>query len=128
MRYLRWKRNYLSGFPVLDHAKKTLYEELQSIQAEMEQQEHCRDMTDLMGELNGLARDLFEADAGNRRQAEGLIHEHRAAIARTLESHLPLAALDTPACRDCAICAHTEAHMRGWLEQPAAEDEKDAAA
>lgn len=130
MRYLRWKRNYLSGFPILDHPKQTLYEDLQTLQAEMEQKEHCQDMTDLMLELNGQARDLFEAKPGSCRQAEGLILEHSAAIARILDGHLPLTALDTPACRDCAICAHTEERLREWLVQsnsPAADEKEDAA-
>ena len=130
MRYLRWKRNYLSGFPALDHPKQALYETLQTLQTEMEQKEHCRDMTDLMVELNGQARSLFETKAGSCRQAEGLIVEHSSTIQQTLERHLPLTALETPACRDCAICAHTGVALRDWLQQskaPAA-DEKEAAA
>ena len=125
MRHLRWKRNYLSGFPVLDSPKQALYQDLQAIQTEMEQKEHCQDMADLMDELNGQARRLFETRAGSCSQAEGLVLNHTAAIARTLDSHLPLTALDTPACRDCAICAHTEAILRDWLAQSSSSDETE---
>lgn len=130
MRHLRWKRNYLSGFPILDYPKQALYEDLQTLHAEMEHKEHCQDMADLMQELNGQARQLFEAKAGSCRQAEGLIHDHTTAIARTLDGCLPLSALDTPACRDCAICANTEELLRDWLVQSnsPAEDEKEDAA
>ncbi|MGD8590511.1 MAG: hypothetical protein PVG22_16935 [Chromatiales bacterium] len=130
MRHLRWKRNYLSGFPVLDHPKQALYEDLQSLHTEMEQKEHCQDMTELMEELNGQARQLFEARAGSCRQAEGALYIHSAAISRTLDSHLPLSALDTPACRVCGICDHAEEIMQEWLEQSnrPATDEQEAAA
>jgi hypothetical protein len=130
MRHLRWKRNYMSGFPALDRPKQALYDNLQVLHTEMEQTEHCQDMLDLMNELNGQARCLFEARAGTRRQAEGLVHNHKRVITQTLDSHLPLAALDTPACRDCSICAHTDERMREWLEQsnsPDADDEEAAA-
>jgi predicted Zn-ribbon and HTH transcriptional regulator len=96
----------------------------------MEHKEHCQDMVELMEQLNGQARRLFQTKAGSCRQAEGQIHHHTTAISEILDRHLPLAALDTPACRDCAICDHTEEILREWLEQsntPAA-DEKEAAA
>ena len=130
MRYLRWKRNYLSGFPTLDHPKQALYTALQTLQSEMEQKEHCRDMTDLMHELNGQAQGLLEAKAGSCRQAEGLIAEHCLSIGQTLERYLPLAALDTPACRDCSICAHTDELIHDWIKQANTpnDDEQEAAA
>jgi len=131
MRHLRWKRNYFSGFTSLDHPKQALYEDLQALQTEMEHKEHCQDMQDLMAELHGQARSLFEEKAGNREQAEAVMYEHTAEIAQTLDQHLPLAALDTPACRDCAICEHTGELLGEWLEQSASppdEEEKDVAA
>jgi hypothetical protein len=117
MRHLRWKRNFLSGFAVLDHPKQALFEDLQTLQTEMQHKEHCQDMADLMDELSAEARRLFEAKAGSCRQAEGLMHNHALAITRSLDNHLPLAALDTPACRDCAICDHTGEMLREWVEQ-----------
>lgn len=122
MRHLRWKRNYFSGITSLDHPKQALYEDLQELQVEMEHKEHCQDMEDLMDALKGRARILFEAKAGNREQAEGVVHEHTAAIAQTLNQHLPLAALDTPACRDCAICDHTDELVQSWLEESTSPD------
>ena len=128
MRYLRWKRNYLSGFPALDQPKQALYDNLQTLQTEMEQKEHCQDMADLMQELNGQARLLFEARAGNCRQATDLVHNHSTAITQTLDSHLPLAALDTPACRECSICAHADARLRSWLERSNSPDSDEQVA
>ncbi len=130
MRHLRWKRNYFSGFSSLDRPKQALYEDLQELQSEMEHKEHCQDMEDLMVELNGQARRLFEAKAGSCKQAEGLVHKHTGAIEQTLHRHLPLAALDTPACRACAVCDHTDALMHDWLAQSLSpeEDDKDNAA
>lgn len=125
MRHLRWKQNYISGFPCLDRPKQVLYEDLQALQAEMTQQEHCQDMQDLMQDLNGQARSLFEAKAGSYQQAKGLLHEHTAAIEHTLTQHLPLAALDTPACRACALCAHTDALLHDWLTHSLSLEEQD---
>lgn len=130
MRHLRWKRNYISGYTSLDRPKKALYEDLQVLQAELEHKEHCQDMEDLMDDIKAQARNLFEAKAESREQAEGVLYGHRAAIAQTLEQRLPLTALDTPACRDCAICEHTGELVAKWLEQSASPDEekKDVAA
>jgi hypothetical protein len=130
MRHLRWKQKFLSGFVSLDHSKHLLYEDLQALQAEMEHNEHCQDMEDLMDELNKEARSLFEAKAGSCRQAAGLMHKHTGVIEQILDQHLPLAALDTPACRACAVCAHTDVLMHKWLEQSLSldADEKDHAA
>ncbi len=117
MRHLRWKRNYFSGISSLDYPKQALYEDLQKLQTEMEHKEHCQDMEDLMNDLKGQARSLFEEKAGNLEQAERVVHEHTTIIAQTLNQHLPLAALETPACRDCAICEHTDELLRTWLMQ-----------
>lgn len=115
MRHLRWKRNYLCGIPSLDRPKQALYEGLQELQTEMDHREHCQDMEDLMDDLRGEARNLFEEKAGNRKQAGGIVYEHMEAVAQTLSQHFPLAALDTPACRNCAICDHTDEWVRDWL-------------
>jgi DNA-binding transcriptional regulator YbjK len=130
MRYLRWKRNYFSGFIALDRPKQSLYEELQELQQEMEHKEHCQDMDDLMQELKQEARNLFEAKAASCSQAEALMTEHSAMIEHTLTRHLPLTALDTPACRDCDVCAHTDLRMHEWLMQarsPQMDEKEDAA-
>ncbi len=131
MRHLRWKRNYLSGIGSLDRSKQALYEDLRVLQTEMEHKEHCQDMEDLMIDLSGQARNLFEAKAASRKQAELVVYEHTAAIAQTLDQCLPLAALDTPACRNCAICEHTGELVGNWLVQSASfvvEEEEDVAA
>ncbi len=122
MRHLRWKRNFLSGVASLDRQKEALYEDLRELQTEMEHREHCQDMEDLMDDLNQQARDLFEAKAGSHKQAESVAHAHSKAIAQTLDQHLPLQALDTPACHDCAICKHTGELVGNWLEQSASPD------
>ena len=130
MRHLRWKRKYFSGLASLDRPKQRLYQDLQVLQTEMEHNEHCQDMEDLMTDLNHQARRLFEAKAGTGKQVENILNEHTGAVQQTLEQHLPLAALDTPACRDCAVCAHTDVMLHGWLDQarPAHDQSEDDAA
>lgn len=128
MRHLRWKKNYLSGFTSLDRPKKALYEDLQLLQTEMEHKEHCQDMEEMMADLKAQARNLFEAQAGSREQAAEVMQVHLAAIAQTLDQHLPLTALDTPACRECAICEHTGELVGKWLVQSASPENEYVAA
>ena len=131
MRHLRWKRKYFSGFSTLDRPKEALYEDLQALRSEMEHKEHCQDMQDLMTDLNAQAQDLLQAQAGSYEQAEAVLREHTSEIAQTLDQQLPLAALNSPACRDCAICEHTGDRVEEWLEQsasPPGREEKDVAA
>lgn len=124
MRHLRWKQKFISGFSRLDHTKQQLYQELQTLQTEMTQKEHCQDMRVLMDELNQQALNLFQLKAPN------LLQNQVAEIGQTLDRHLPLAALDTPACRACALCDHTDVSLHGWLEatKTSDEDEQECAA
>ena len=126
MRHLRWKRNYFNGIPSLDYPKQALYEDLQRLLGEMEHQEHCQDMEDLMETLNEQARGLFEERAGNLEQAEVVVKEYTETLSQTLEQYLPLAALETPACRNCAICDHTDELLRTWVVQSTADEDNKA--
>lgn len=119
MRHLRWKQKFISGFSCLDHSKQQLFQQLHSLQAEMAQKEHCQDMRELMDDLNAQAQGLLQLKVPNQLQA------HAAEISRTLDQYLPLAALDTPACRACAVCDHTDALMNTWLEQTQSTDDDD---
>jgi len=108
MRHLRWKRGYLTGFLGLDRAKQGLHETLQGLNQDLDRVEHCQDIVDLLTELNGQARGLFEIAAGNEAEAGAVLRDHRREIAETLEARLPLPALGTPACRDCDLCERAE--------------------
>lgn len=124
MRNLRWKQKFISGFNCLDQSKRQLYQELQNLQTEMAQKEHCQDMRDLMGKLNGQASNLFETNLPNQ------LKTHVTGVSQTLDQHLPLAALHTPACRACTICDRTDELLNGWLEQTRSrsENHQDCAA
>ena len=131
MRHLRWKRKYLSGFSFFDLAKQVFYQELRQLDTKMEHREHCQDMEDLMDDLKQQAHNLFETKATNDIQARIMLSEQSANIAQTLEQHLPLTALDTPACRDCALCEESKESVQDWLLHTASspeEKDKDVAA
>ena len=110
MRHLRWKQKFISGFSCLDQSKRHLYQQLQTLQSEMGRTEHCQDMLELMDQLNEQAHSLLETKVPNQ------LPTHVAEIGRSLDQYLPLAALDTPACRACSVCDRTEVLLHDWLE------------
>ena len=112
MRRLRWKSKYATGNRRVDEHHKALVDMLLGIDAELRAKEHCQDMEDLYGELTQMAVDRLahggSSDANS--SSDG-------AFQAVLSTSLPLAALDTPACRDCSICNLTEERLGEWLIQ-----------
>ena len=114
MRRVRWKSKYATGDRRLDEHHKALVGVLLEIDAELRAKEHCQDMEDLYGELTDMAGERlldgisFQQSHGSDKAIRGLITDS-----------LPLAALDTPACRDCSICDLTGERIREWLEKGA---------
>ena len=114
MRRLRWKSKYATGNRRVDAHHKALVDVLLGIDAELRAKEHCQDMEDLYGELTQMAVDRL-AHGGS----SGAISSSDGAFRAVLNTSLPLAALDTPACRDCSICDLTEERLGEWLVQGA---------
>ncbi len=114
MRRLRWKGKFTTGNRRLDEHHKALVSVLQEIDAALRATEHCQDMEDLYATLT---------DISAERLAKGESFEHGpgsdSAFQDLLDDSLPLAALDTPACRDCDICELTGERMSAWLGQGA---------
>lgn len=110
MRQLRWKRNYLTGIAWADEGNEALVSILRDIASKLREKEHCQDMEDLYGLLvarvqEGLAR---KVPSGTEPSFDKEIED-------LLQTHLPLSARDTAACRDCGICDSTHEWLSQWL-------------
>lgn len=116
MRNVRWKSSYLTRIDCLDTAKTTLFETLKDLADQVSRVEHCRDIEDLLGELNTRATALYAAPAPDGASAARVLGPTREDLARILDQGLPLAALGTPSCHDCGMCDATGERLRGWID------------
>ena len=114
MRRVRWKSKYATGNHHVDERNKSLVAILLEIDGALKAKEHCQDMAELQAALT---------DMTGVRLAQGeSVDDSRGsdeAIRDLLHDSLPLAALNTPACRHCEVCDLTEERMGGWLAQGA---------
>ncbi len=115
MRRVRWKSKYDTGDRRLDEHHKALVAALLHVDSLLRSKEHCQDMEDLYRELTDMAGERLR-DRRSFRQGRG----SDKAFQGLLTDGLPLAALDTPACRDCGICDLTGERIRAWLDEGAA--------
>ena len=112
MRRVRWKSKYTTGNRYLDERNKSLVGILQEIDGALKAKEHCQDMEELQAALTdraGVRLTQGESVDDSRGSDE--------AIRDLLHDSLPLAALNTPACRRCEVCDMTEERIDGWLAQ-----------
>jgi hypothetical protein len=112
MRPPRWKTRYATGEPTLDEQNRILFGLVEELGAELGRREHCQDMNELYRELLGLVQDQLERDPAGlaRNGAPG-----RTEVETILRGRLPLAALSTPACRECGLCDLLMDRARAWL-------------
>jgi len=111
VRRVRWKSKYLTGDRRADERNKRLVAILGELDEALRGKEHCQDMEELyaaLAEVTGkrLSSAVAPSGAGSDDAVRDLIR-----------SSLPLAALHTPACRDCDICDLTDERVTAWLEQ-----------
>lgn len=79
--------------------------------AELASKEHCQDMNDVFDRLADLTQQRLKGLAsGSPAEAENTAEIHR-----VLTERFPLAAISTPACRDCGLCDSMERKVRAWL-------------
>ena len=112
MRQLRWKRNYLTGIAWVDEGNEALVRILTDIASKLREKEHCQDMEDLYGALVERVQERLveKAPPGAERSFDNALQD-------LLESHLPLPARGTAACRDCGICDSTQEWLKQWLAE-----------
>ena len=111
MRTLRWNKRYLTGDSRLDGRNQALVTLLADLRAELGRIEHCQDMNELADQLVGLTKQRLAKLSKN----PGVDAESDEAITTLLETDFPLAALSTPACRECGLCDLLEARVAKWL-------------
>jgi hypothetical protein len=114
MRRLRWKRQYQTGDPWTDARHLALAELLGTTADELAAKEHCADMDDLYGDLLDAASEMLTDAAAQR-----------SGIVALVASRLPLAARNTPACKDCGLCDLLEQRVAVWNDPPASAGEPD---
>ncbi len=112
MRRLRWKRNYLTGIAWVDEGNEALVRVLTDIASDLRAKEHCQDMEDLFEMLVDRAQERL-VQKGSTGEERRFGNE----LENLLATHLPLAARDTAACRDCGICDSTQEWLVQWLDQ-----------
>ena len=114
MRRLRWKSKFATGNRRLDDHNKALVGVLLEIDAALRAKEHCQDMEDLYATLTDVSGERLAQGASFAR-----CRASDTAIRELLNDNLPLAALNTPACRDCDICELTGERLSEWLDRGA---------
>ena len=118
MKRVRWKGRYASGDPAVDDRNRQLVGLLESFGGELARKEHCQDMNELYADLAGLAQRHLEQTPADLGREDG--HGY-AEVRDLLRRRFPLAALSTPACKECGLCDLMEGQIRGWLGEPPAE-------
>lgn len=118
MKRVRWKPGYASGDPAVDERNRQLVGLLETFGGELTRKEHCQDMNELYADLAGLAQRHLDAAPAALGRADG--HGY-AEVRDLLRSRFPLAALSTPACKECGLCDLLEGQIRGWLGEPPTE-------
>ena len=114
MRRVRWKKGYATGNRHLDERNKALVGIIQEIDGALRAKEHCQDMEDLQATLTDMTGERLAQG-----ESAGYGRGSDEAIRALLHDSLPLAALDTPACRHCEVCDLTEERLDGWLSHDA---------
>ena len=112
MRQLRWKRSYLTGIAWVDEGNEALVRILTDLASKLREKEHCQDMEDLYGLLVERVQERL-----GRKAASGTERSFDSEIQDLLETHLPLPARGTAACRECGICDLTQERLMQWLDQ-----------
>jgi hypothetical protein len=115
MKRVRWKSRYTTGAPEVHARNRALVGLLEEFGAELGRKEHCQEMNGVYDELASLTRRHLDQDPAGlaRDDAEG-----RTAVRVLLQTRFPLAALSTPACKECGLCDLLEGRIRGWLGGP----------
>ena len=111
MRAIRWNKRYLTGDPVLDGHNRALVALVADLYAELNSVEHCQDMNELAERLAELAKERLSALPRD----SGVVGTSETAIRSLLKKNFPLAALSTPACRECGLCDHLSERVARWL-------------
>lgn len=112
MKRVRWKSRFRTGEAETDARNQALVQLLEAFAAELTRKDHCQDMNEVYDDLATLAQSQLDSDpsALARDGAPGY-----AAVQALLKTRFPLAALSTPACKDCGLCDLLEDRVRGWL-------------
>jgi hypothetical protein len=111
MKAVRWKKNYLTGDSRLDDRNRTLVALVADLRQELSSTEHCQEMNELADRLVELTRQRLSSLS----QDPSAEAASEAAIEDLLRRDLPLAALSTPACRDCGLCDIMAERVEKWL-------------
>ena len=115
MKRIRWKSQYTTGAPAVDERNRALVDLLDAFRGELARKEHCQDMNELYGDLSTLTQGQLEQDPAGLGQDGGGGY---VAVRDVLRTRFPLAALSTPACKECGLCNELEGRIRGWLGEP----------
>lgn len=113
MRAIRWNKRYLTGDRALDERNRALVALVADLHAELNSVEHCQDMNELAERFAELARERLS----DLMKDSGRIQESEAAIRSLLKNDFPLAALSTPACRECGLCDLMSERVERWLSE-----------
>jgi hypothetical protein len=113
MRSIRWKKRYLTGNSKLDERNRALIALLTDLRDELGRVEHCQEMNELATRLVELAQQRLS----NLSQDPEVVAESEAAIRNLLKNEFPLAALSTPACRECGLCDLMADKVGNWLSE-----------
>lgn len=111
MRAIRWKKRYITGDEILDERNRALVALVAGLREELSSVEHCQDMNELADRLSDLAGERLSALANDSSR----VHESETAIRSLLKNDFPLAALSTPACRECGLCDLLSERVERWL-------------
>ena len=113
MRAIRWSKRFDTGDPAVDRRNRALVGLVGDLRTELKRAEHCQEINELGDRLTELARRRVSespTDPAGAARTEAEIRE-------LLERGFPLAALSTPACRDCGLCDLMAERVKGWLDE-----------
>jgi hypothetical protein len=113
MRAIRWNKRYLTGDPALDERNRALVALVSDLHAELSSAEHCQDMNELAERLAAMAKERLS----RLPRDPGVAGDSETAIRNLLKRDFPLAALSTPACRQCGLCDLMSERVERWLSE-----------
>ncbi len=116
MKPMRWKKQYLSGNPVLDEQIQSLVSIFNESSQEATHKEHCQEFN----ELHQLCTQIIETQLLTVSAADkaNSLHAYLPILQDTLNHNFPLATKSQSACRECGLCDDLRERLSNWVNAP----------
>jgi len=113
MKPIRWKKQYLSGNPVLDERIQSLVFIFNELSQQSTHKEHCQEFNELHHACSQVIEtQLLGVSAADKADA---LQSYLPVLQDTLSRDFPLATKSQSACRECGLCDDLRERLSNWV-------------